>query len=224
MTKEHNSSSAKNNTNPKGLGCSNLDKKLSINEKTFKKLSTSTEEKLPNDKKPYQDKPYPKDKQLREQTLQVLSDAPQTDNVRFHSSIKSKETGNEIDIPIKATIGAGKEAHELDPSKTAVWALVGLGQLTPDEVEDFIKDNESKLSYNELLSIKLMKDSLEGNAKAQQIFWAVQEKIANRKAVMAQINITEVKPDATMTKLLDEITKNITRNESVAQEGEIVAE
>lgn len=197
-------------------------KKLSTNQKSFKKLSPS--EKLSVEKKTSNEKPYVKEKRIKEQTLQVLSDAPKTDNVSFHSSITSKETGNVIDIPIKATIGAGKEAHDLDPTKTAVWALVGLGQLTPDEVEDFLRDNKGNLSYNEILSIQLMKDSLEGDDKARAIFWGIQEKIANRKAVMAQINITEVKPDATMTKLLDEITKNITRNDQVAQEGEIVAE
>lgn len=200
--------------------------KLSPNEKTFE--NGKTFEKTSHDKKTYLDKNYSKAKASMEQTLTVLSEAEQQDGIHIHPTITSKETGNKIDIPLKAAIGAGKEAHELDPTKTAVWTLVGLGQLTPEEVDDFVKDNEAKLSYNELLSIKLMKDSLDGDKKAQQIFWGVQEKVAARKAVMAQINVTTgVKPDAVMSKLLDDITKNITNNntnENVAQEGEIVAE
>lgn len=160
------------------------------------------------------------DKEKRKAKQKALEDAP----VLFEATATSPESKKKYKVPLRATITNSDK--DLDVTKTSVWVLMTLNQCTMKEVEEFEKAYKNDLTYSEKLSIKLLKDALRGNKQAQQVYWNLMEKVANRPKVLNQINLTEVNvgKGSIMTDLLDQITKNIntTQPGPVAQEGQIV--
>lgn len=170
-----------------------------------------------------------KDKEKREEFITVLEEAEHTDGIKYVATATSPDTKEVFEVPLRATTTT--KDKDLDVTKTSVWVLMTLGQCSIKEVEDFEKKYKDKLTYNEKLSIKLLKDALRGNKQAQTIYWGLMEKISNRPKVMNQLNITSIGGDngstSVMSQLLDQITAQIQASSppkpdrTEPQEGEV---
>jgi len=170
-----------------------------------------------------------KDKDKREEFITVLEEAEHTDGIKYVATATSPDTKEVFEVPLRATTTT--KDKDLDVTKTSVWVLMTLGQCSMKEVEDFEKKYKDKLTYNEKLSIKLLKDALRGNKQAQAIYWGLMEKITNRPKVMNQLNVTNIGVDnastSVMSQLLDQITAQIQASDSPKpdriepQEGEV---
>lgn len=170
-----------------------------------------------------------KDKEKREEFITVLEEAEHTDGIKYVATATSPDTKEVFEVPLRATTTT--KDKDLDVTKTSVWVLMTLGQCSIKEVEDFEKKYKDKLTYNEKLSIKLLKDALRGNKQAQTIYWGLMEKISNRPKVMNQLNITSIGGDngstSVMSQLLDQITAQIQASSTPKpdrtepQEGEV---
>lgn len=165
------------------------------------------------------------DKEYREAKTQCLIEAGKEENITFQATATSPESKEEFVIPLRATITA--QDKNIDISKTSVWTLMTLNNMTVEEVNQFEKEYKDKLTFSEKLSLKLLRDALRGGKEATKVYWEIQSKVLNRPKILSQLNvITPVEGAGTiMSQLLDDITKNINKdtNEEDAQEGEIVS-
>lgn len=199
---------------------------------------TSTSKKLSSQKLSYtKTSAIEKDKSKRKELVDALVQAEHTDSIKYKAIATSPESKEVFEVPLRAT--TTNKDKDLDVTKTSVWILMTLSQCTMKEVEDFEKKYKDNLTYNEKLSIKLLKDALRGNKQAQTIFWGLQEKVANRPKVLNQLNVTNLRfgdeSTSVMSQMLDQITAKMMpeksekndeitpQNDPVAQEGEIVA-
>ena len=197
---------------------------------TTKKVSSK---KLPSSKKLSQSKKLSstssigKDKDRREEFITVLEEAEHTDGIKYVAKATSPDTKEVFEVPLRATTTT--KDKDLDVTKTSVWVLMTLSQCSIKEVEDFEKKYKDKLTYSEKLSLKLLRDALRGNNQAQNIYWSLMDKVANRPKVLNQLHITEVKVGETsiMSQMLDQITAQIQASSTPKpdriepQEGEV---
>lgn len=199
---------------------------------TTKKVSSkklSPTKKLSQSKKLSSTSSISKEKDKREEFITALEEAEHTDGIKYVATATSPDTKEVFEVPLRATTTT--KDRDLDVTKTSVWVLMTLGQCSIKEVEDFEKKYKDKLTYNEKLSIKLLKDALRGNKQAQNIYWSLMDKVANRPKVTNQINLTSIGVDngstSVMSQLLDQITAQIQASSTPKpdriepQEGEV---
>lgn len=168
------------------------------------------------------------DKEKRKDFVNALEEAEHTDGIKYVATATSPDTHTVFEVPLRTTTTT--KDKDLDVTKTSVWVLMTLSQCSMKEVEDFEKKYKDELTYNEKLSIKLLKDALRGSKQAQTIYWGLMEKIANRPKVMNQLNLTQVNvgegSTSVMSQMLDQITAKIQASglNTEPQEGEVAQE
>lgn len=159
--------------------------------------------------------------QLLDKTAKYEQVAEEED-AHFSMSIRSEESKELFEVPLRTGIRVKGSSGAVSLERTSVWALLALGQLTEKELDDFEKNYYENLSMNERISLNLLKGASKGNLEDKKIFWNISERVATRPKTIAQINLNmgenKGEEKSIMTKMLDEITKNIAN----AQEANVV--
>lgn len=110
----------------------------------------------------------------------------------------------DLKVPLK--VGLRKEVQLSD--LPVMW-LFALGNLSIKEYNDYLKDNEGKLSINEIAASDLLAGVLKKDSEALKTYWRLNERmLTSGKGVKNQVNIN-IKPNAVMSELLSSIEGEI---------------
>lgn len=122
-----------------------------------------------------------------------------------------------IKVPVQVAVRKEVQVSDLP----AVW-LFAFGNLTTEEYNKYIDENKKALTINEITASKVLEGVLRGDREDKQIYWRLQEKILSKpNAVGSKGSASDLRPNAIMSKLLDEIEANVFKD---AKEGEVVDE
>lgn len=124
-----------------------------------------------------------------------------------------------IKVPVQVAIRRDVQVSDLP----AVW-LFAFGNLTVEEYNNYLKEHAKDLTINEMTASKVLEGVLKGSTEDKQIYWRLQEKIISKPAAVAnKTNLTDIRPNAIMSKLLDDIEKNVFENKTnETQEAEVI--
>lgn len=110
----------------------------------------------------------------------------------------------DLTVPLK--VGLRKEVQLSD--LPVMW-LFALGNLSIKEYNDYLKDNEGKLSINEIAASDLLAGVLKKDKVSLNTYWRLNERmLTSGKGIKNQVNIN-IKPNAVMTELLSSIEGEI---------------
>lgn len=110
----------------------------------------------------------------------------------------------DLTVPLK--VGLRKEVQLSD--LPVMW-LFALGNLSIEEYNNYLKDNEGKLSINEITASDLLAGVLKKDKLSLNTYWRLNERIlTSGKGIKNQVNIN-IKPNAVMTELLSSIEGEI---------------
>lgn len=119
----------------------------------------------------------------------------------------------EIKVPIKVAVRKDVQISDLP----AVW-LFAFGNMTTEEYNKYLAENAGNLTINEITASKVLEGVMKDNREDKAIYWRLQEKIlAKPSAVAGKQSITDLKPNAIMSKLLDEIEAKVFGEASEAE-------
>ncbi len=128
---------------------------------------------------------------------------------------REEELGREVEVvladrpQVKLPLRVAYEQEKLDLGKLPIWFLQALGSMSIEEFNQFQKDHAKDMTINEMLASDLLSAALNKNGTALNRFWRLQERILSRPQIVQQVNIGQIKPDAVMSNLLDDIKKRI---------------
>lgn len=127
----------------------------------------------------------------------------------------------EIKVPVQVAIRKNVQVSDLP----AVW-LFAFGNMSIEEYNQYLKENAGALTINEMTASKVLEGVLRGDKEDKAIYWRLQEKILSKpQAVTTVANTRDLKPNAIMSKLLDEIEANVFKESKEFDspiEGEVV--
>lgn len=127
----------------------------------------------------------------------------------------------EIKVPVKVAVRKNVQVSDLP----AVW-LFAFGNMSVEEYNQYLAENAGKLTINEMTASKVLEGVLRGDRDDKAIYWRLQERILSKpQAVSTGVSTRDLKPNAIMSKLLDEIEANVfkeTKEFEPPIEGEIV--
>ena len=129
----------------------------------------------------------------------------ETGVVLKHKTSNKLKNGEELEITAKTAF----EESKVNLGRLPIWYLNALGSMTEDELEDFERDYNGKLSLNEIIALNLLKGARRGENRDVDRFWNIQQKLLGKTNVVNQINVSVQKPDSVVTELLDNITQKI---------------
>lgn len=209
-------------------------KKLSGNKKVLEKVSKSKKNSDPESTSSsaslLSGNKYVHEREKKDKKVKVLEEAGKEEGINFKAVVKSEESKEVFDVPLRLAVNSTDK--NIDITKTSVWTLLTLNNMTIEEVKEFEAKYKDKLTFSEKLAVKLLKDALRGNKDATRVYWEVNTKVAQKVKVFSQVNFIGVgdgngsKEGSIMSQMLDQITANLTgnkdTNEDVAQEGEII--
>lgn len=110
----------------------------------------------------------------------------------------------DLTVPLK--VGLRKEVQLSD--LPVMWLFV-LGNLSIEEYNNYLKDNEGKLSINEIVASDLLAGVLKKDKLSLNTYWRLNERmLTSGKGIKNQVNIN-IKPNAVMTELLSSIEGEI---------------
>lgn len=110
----------------------------------------------------------------------------------------------DLTVPLK--VGLRKEVQLSD--LPVMW-LFALGNLSIEEYNNYLKDNEGKLSINEITASDLLAGVLKKDKLSLNTYWRLNERmLTSGKGIKNQVNIN-IKPNAVMTELLSSIEGEI---------------
>lgn len=110
----------------------------------------------------------------------------------------------DLTVPLK--VGLRKEVQLSD--LPVMW-LFALGNLSIKEYNNYLKDNEGKLSINEIAASDLLSGVLRKDSESLKTYWRLNERmLTSGKGIKNQVNIN-IKPNAVMTELLSSIEGEI---------------
>lgn len=120
-----------------------------------------------------------------------------------------------IKVPVQVAVRKDVQVSDLP----AVW-LFAFGNLTTEEYNNYLKQNSGELTINEITASRVLEGVLRGDREDKQIYWKLQERILSKpNAVSSKSSIADLRPNAIMSKLLDEIESNVFKDTS---EGEVI--
>lgn len=120
-----------------------------------------------------------------------------------------------IKVPLQVAIRKEVQISDLP----AVW-LFAFGNLSVEEYNRYLTEHKEDLTINELTASRVLEGVLQGRTEDKQIYWRLQEKILSKPTSVNQRNgMADVRPNAIMKSLLDEIEKNVFKE---VKEGEVL--
>lgn len=110
----------------------------------------------------------------------------------------------DLKVPLKVGMRKNVQVSDLP----VMW-LFALGNLTIKEYNDYLKENEGRLTINEITASDILQKVMKGDQEAVKTYWKLNEKmLANRGVINNNIKI-DIKPNAVMSQLLSSIEGEI---------------
>lgn len=151
------------------------------------------------------DLPNPNLPAVKEEQKKVMKDIEERED----------RIGRELEVvvdkrpTVKLPVRVAYQQDKVDLGKLPLWYLQALGSMTMAEYNEFMKKYSNELTINELIASDFIAKVLNKDATATERFWRLQEKLLNKPQIIQQINISQVKPDAVMSDLLDAIGEKL---------------
>lgn len=156
--------------------------------------------------------------EYKDKKAKALAQAGKEEGIHFSALAKSDESKKEFEVPLRTSIRITGQRSSIDATRTSVWNLLLLGQMTVNEMEDFVKTYGDDLTVNEKAAYNLIRGTLNGDREDRKTFWELQGKIAARPKTLAQVNFNMngtpegAESKSVMAQMLDQVTKNISES------------
>ena len=99
----------------------------------------------------------------------------------------------------------------MDMGKLPLWYLQAIGSMTIQEYNAFLKENEGKLTMNEIAASDLMNGVIRKDPESVKRYWDIQAKLLKSPQVIQQVN-NNITVNAPMRATLDAIASRVINN------------
>lgn len=120
----------------------------------------------------------------------------------------------DLKVPLKVGLRKNVQLSDLP----VMW-LFALGNLTVSEYNEYMKENEGRLTINEVTASDLLAGVMRKDAEAVKTYWRLNEKMLNNRGAITNNIKIDIKPNAVMSQLLSSIEGEIFGESVDTQEG-----
>lgn len=117
------------------------------------------------------------------------------------------DTDRNIKLPLRVLY----EQKKMDMGKLPLWYLQAIGSMTIQEYNNFLKENEGKLTMNEIAASDLMNGVIRKDPESVKRYWDIQSKLLKSPQVIQQVN-NNITVNAPMRATLDAIASRVINN------------